>query len=103
MLEDAILKIGQLLALGFGDAGSKIIAINMKGQGEFNPMTVGQKIIGIFGFCNIHKFATVNEALDIQIMGFVNNIAAVVHSQVDRYGGSINKNIGEAFLLVWKF
>lgn len=22
---------------------------------------------------------------------------------VDRYGGSANKNIGEAFLLVWKF
>jgi hypothetical protein len=22
---------------------------------------------------------------------------------VDRYGGSTNKNIGEAFLLVWKF
>lgn len=22
---------------------------------------------------------------------------------VDRYGGSPNKNIGEAFLLVWKF
>ena len=22
---------------------------------------------------------------------------------VDRYGGSTNKNIGEAFLMVWKF
>ena len=22
---------------------------------------------------------------------------------VDRYGGSANKNIGDAFLLVWKF
>jgi hypothetical protein len=26
----------------------------------------------------------------------------VVHKAVFRYGGSANKNIGEAFLLVWK-
>jgi len=36
-------------------------------------------------------------------MMFVNQIAEVVHSQVNAYGGQINKNIGEAFLLVWKF
>ena len=53
VLEEAILKIGQLLALGFGEAGSKIIAVNMKSPGELDPMNVGQKIIGIFGFCDI--------------------------------------------------
>jgi hypothetical protein len=36
-------------------------------------------------------------------MIFVNNIGEVVHSIVDRYGGAANKNIGDAFLLVWKF
>ena len=35
-------------------------------------------------------------------MLFVNNIAEIVHSMVDRYQGSANKNIGDAFLLVWK-
>jgi len=35
-------------------------------------------------------------------MVFVNTIAKVVHSIVDRYAGSANKNIGDAFLLVWK-
>lgn len=35
-------------------------------------------------------------------MLFVNNIAAIVHSMVDRYAGAANKNIGDAFLLVWK-
>lgn len=35
-------------------------------------------------------------------MLFVNNIAEIVHSMVDRYLGSANKNIGDAFLLVWK-
>ena len=36
-------------------------------------------------------------------MLLVNAVAEIVHSQVDKYGGSVNKNIGEAFLLVWKF
>ena len=36
-------------------------------------------------------------------MLFVNQIAEITHSQVDKYGGSANKNIGDAFLLVWKF
>ena len=36
-------------------------------------------------------------------MVFVNVIADIVHSQVDKYQGSANKNIGDAFLLVWKF
>lgn len=35
-------------------------------------------------------------------MLFVNNIGEVCHSMVDRYGGAANKNIGDAFLLVWK-
>ena len=36
-------------------------------------------------------------------MSYVNKIAEITHSVVDRYGGSANKNIGDAFLLVWKF
>lgn len=36
-------------------------------------------------------------------MVFVNEIGAIVHGIVDKYCGAANKNIGEAFLLVWKF
>lgn len=36
-------------------------------------------------------------------MSYVNQIAEITHSMVDRYGGSANKNIGDAFLCVWKF
>jgi len=36
-------------------------------------------------------------------MIFVNEIAETVHGIVDHYNGSANKNIGDAFLLVWKF
>jgi class 3 adenylate cyclase len=36
-------------------------------------------------------------------MVFVNEIAEIVHGTVDHYSGSANKNIGDAFLLVWKY
>ena len=36
-------------------------------------------------------------------MVFVNDIADIVHQYAFEYGGSANKNIGDAFLLVWKF
>lgn len=36
-------------------------------------------------------------------MVFVNEIADIVHATVDYWSGAANKNIGDAFLLVWKF
>jgi len=36
-------------------------------------------------------------------MAFVNEIADLVHGVVDKYSGAPNKNIGDAFLFVWKF
>lgn len=36
-------------------------------------------------------------------MLFVNEIGEIVHGIVDSYSGAANKNIGDAFLLVWKF
>lgn len=35
-------------------------------------------------------------------MIFTNQIASVVHRRVHKSGGSVNKNIGDAFLAVWK-
>lgn len=35
-------------------------------------------------------------------MSFVNKIASVVHINIVKTGGSNNKNIGDAFLFVWK-
>ena len=36
-------------------------------------------------------------------MVFVNEIAEIVHGMVNSFSGSANKNIGDAFLLVWKY
>jgi hypothetical protein len=38
MLEKTLSKIGALLAIGLGEAGSKIIAKNMSLDGDVNPM-----------------------------------------------------------------
>ena len=66
-------------------------------------MMAGQRTYAIFGFCDIRNFTDSTEILQTQVMLFVNQIAEVTHSYVDKYGGSANKNIGDAFLLVWKF
>ena len=36
-------------------------------------------------------------------MLFVNEIGELVHSVCDHYSGAANKNVGDAFLLVWRF
>jgi hypothetical protein len=56
---------------------------------------------GIFGFVVIFSFADTTEALREGVMLYVNRIAAIVHACVHEFAGSINKNIGEAFLMVW--
>jgi len=63
MLETTLSKIGALLALGFGEAGSKIIAQNMSKGGDVNPMLPGHKAMFIFGFCDIRNFTDATEVL----------------------------------------
>jgi class 3 adenylate cyclase len=103
LLENSISRICSLLAVGFGDAGSEIIAENMKRGGAIDPMIPGKKMVAIFGFCDIRQFTDTTEVLQEDIMEFVNTIAKIVHVEVHVHGGSANKNIGDAFLLVWKF
>lgn len=103
LIENAIIKIGTLLALGFGDAGSEIIASNMAKGGDVDPMSAGKRRCAVFGFCDIRSFTDTTEVLQEEVMMFVNSIAQIVHKTVDKYGGAANKNIGDAFLLVYKF
>jgi len=63
MLEVTLNKIGALLALGFGEAGSKIVAQNIKNGEEVNPMLPGLKIMSVFGFCDIRNFTDATEVL----------------------------------------
>ena len=75
----------------------------MSRGGEVDPMIPGKKIMAIFGFCDIRNFTDATEVLQTGVMVFVNEIAEITHAIVDQYLGQSNKNIGDAFLLVWKF
>ena len=82
-------------------AGMNIIAKNMSGS-VFDPVIKGTKVFAIFGFCDIRNFTDCCEILEEETMIFTNCIASVVHSRVHSSGGVVNKNIGDAFLAVWK-
>ena len=103
ILENLIIKISSLLTVGFGEAGNDLIARNIENCGQLNVMIPGKKIMGIFGFCDIRNFTDATEVLEAKVMVFVNEIAEICHKVVNRVGGNPNKNIGDAFLLVWKF
>lgn len=87
ILEKLIIKIGALLALGFGEAGSEIIAENMSKKGEVDPLIPGKKMMAIFGFCDIRNFIDATEVLQTNVMVFVNSIAEITHGTVDQYAG----------------
>ena len=86
------------MALGFGEAGSEIIAENMSKGGEVDPMLPGKKMMAIFGFCDIRNFTDATgifrrlndlilEVLQTGVMVFVNEIAEITHATVDQYCG----------------
>jgi len=102
MLEAAIGKMGKLLQIGFGTAGASIIAKSLSDGGELDPMLPGNRVNAIFGFTDIRDFTFATEGLQEHVMLFVNKVAELTHRYVVASGGSPNKNIGDAFLLVWK-
>lgn len=102
VIEQTIIKIGALLALSFGAAGSNMIKASIVNPNSPIFTTEGRKIMAIFAFCDIRNFTDVTEALGEGVMVFVNEIAAVLHHTLDQHLGTPNANIGDAFLLVWK-
>ena len=103
-LMSTILRIGSLMKVGFGSAGVEIIRHNLQ-QGQHNNMLIlnsqGSTVSCIFLFCDIRQFTDATECLQEEVFVFTNRIAAVVHSICHSYGGSANKNVGDAFLVSW--
>lgn len=99
-----ILRIGSLMKVGFGSAGVEIIRNSLE-PGQSKNMLIldskGSTVSCIFLFCDIRQFTDATECLQEEVFVFTNKIAAVVHSFCHAYGGSANKNIGDAFLLSW--
>lgn len=101
---NTILRIGSLMKVGFGSAGVEIIRNNLE-RGRHKDVLFlnkqGGTVSCIFMFCDIRQFTDATECLQEEVFVFTNKIAAVVHSICHSYGGSANKNIGDAFLLSW--
>merc|ERR1719499_801578 len=104
MLEKTIIKLGSLLALGFGQAGAQIIEHNMRGVDTacVDAMVEGTRVECIVGATRIRNFSTATEVLQAKVMTFVNQIAEIVHGVVDEYHGAANRNNGDVFLMIWR-
>ena len=62
IFQKLLLILGALLALGYGEAGTTIIADNMKtSKGKF--LKAGIKKMCIYGFCDIRNFTDATEVL----------------------------------------
>ena len=102
VIESTLIRTSGLISVGYGEAGSEIIKQFIKGNEGFDPMSSGNIIEAIFGFCFIHDFAEISEVFEEKTMIFVNHICDIVHSCVDKFNGYTNKNIGDCYLLAWK-
>ncbi len=107
----AVAKITDLLRKCWGVAGAGIIssnlARNMKGDTVvFNPTVPGKLVYALFGFAGINDFGHLLRSLDKDVMTLINDIAIVIHNEVYRWGlggsGQCNKNLGAAFLMVYR-
>lgn len=103
LLEEALKKIGVMLALGLGTAGCEIITRNIRAAGRIDPMIPGKKVLATFCFISIRGFDVLTDMLGSALLTYVNMLSRIVHSYTERYQGAINRNLGEAFFIVWKF
>merc|ERR1719331_473202 len=96
-------KISGLLGLGFGEAGGEIIAQNMRsGTSAGLRLVAGRRVDAVFGHATVGNFTEAIEVLSDSVMIFVNQVAEIVHGIVDEFGGAPNRNVGSAFLSVWR-
>jgi class 3 adenylate cyclase len=108
LLLQTIGKIGALMRIGLGAAGADIISRNLMLDSATGPQDglelrmAGRLVSAVFVFCDVRNFTDATECLQEEVMVFVNKIAAILHELTVRCGGAPNKNIGDAFLLIWK-
>jgi class 3 adenylate cyclase len=103
MLESTITKIGGLLQLGFGASGADVLGANMSsGDGELNIMMPGSRVYSIFAYVDIRDSATIAEAMEEDVLAYVNLIADIVQTCVIRWGGVPLKTLGDSFVLLWR-
>lgn len=107
----AVAKITDLLRKCWGVAGADIISTNLATREGalsemFNPTVPGKSVYALFGFAVIGGFENALRNLGGDVMPLINDVAAVLHGEVFRWGfgdsGQCNKNLGSAFLMVFR-
>ena len=106
-----VTKITDLLRQCWGIAGAGIVSSNLARREDglataFNPTVPGRMVYGLFGFAAVKGWDHILRSLGEDIMILVNDVAAVLHGEVYRWGfgdsGQCNKNLGAAFLMVYR-
>ena len=94
-----------------GVAGADIISTNLSSREGalaevFNPTVPGKSVYALFAFAAINGFDHALKCLGGDVMILINDVAAVVHKEVFRWGfgdsGQCNKNLGATFLMVFR-
>lgn len=65
-------------------------------------MVPGVRVHAAFAFCDVRRFTDLTECLEEEVFGLINCVAAIVHGAAVASGGAPNKNVGDAFLCVWR-
>ena len=107
----AVTKITDLLRKCWGVAGADIISTNLATREGaltevFNPTVPGKSVYALFAFAAINEFDHALRNLGGDVMILINDVASVLHGEVYRWGfgdsGQCNKNLGGAFLMVFR-
>ena len=107
----AVTKITDLLRKCWGVAGADIISTNLATREGaltevFNPTVPGKSVYALFAFAAINEFDHALRCLGGEVMILINDVASVLHGEVYRWGfgdsGQCNKNLGGAFLMVFR-
>jgi class 3 adenylate cyclase len=102
LLENAFSKIGVMLGMVYGSAGSEMITNSIGLEGNFTPLIPGKEILAVFCFVKIGNFDSVLSVLGPGALKYINYISGFVHNMAERFLGSVNRNLGDSFLLLWK-
>jgi class 3 adenylate cyclase len=103
LLDQTLTKISGLLQVGFGAAGAEVIARSMDTSLQNQTYVLpGKRVTAVFGFAIVEDFTVTCGALEEDTITYVNTVASIVHAGAAAFHGAPNKNIGCAFLLVWK-
>jgi class 3 adenylate cyclase len=103
VLENTILRIGDLIQVGFGTCGKDVIGNNMScGDGELAIMTPGQIVDAVLGYVDLRGFQDITVCLQEHVTFFINTVADILYHCVSHWHGVPSTNYGDSFLIVWK-